>query len=57
MNLFLRIAGGHSADGVLINDVVKYSRMFEGTYFITYKDKGELFDIIVKHVVEIKEVK
>ena len=60
MLLALQIARGHSADMVLIDNVVVYQKLDnEGTYAVTYEDpnaNNKLFDIYIKHVTEIKEV-
>lgn len=60
MLIVAKIEDGHSADMVMIDNVKSYMDIGEGTYCITYRDpnhNNELFDIFVKHVTEIKEVR
>ncbi len=60
MLLLIKIEKGHSADMVMIDNVTSYLCLGNGMYGITYKDPKqnyELFDIIIKHVAEIKEVR
>lgn len=60
MSLFLKIKNGYSANGVVINNVVSYKELGNENVLVTYKDPNhnyEMFDIVIKHVEEIKEVK
>ena len=59
MLIFAKFEQGHSADMILIDNVVSYLPVGKNSYVVTYKDpkhNNELFDIIIKHVIEIKEV-
>lgn len=56
MDLLLVIKNGHSADAVLIGNVVSYTQKDKNAYSITYKERGELFDINIKHVLKVREV-
>lgn len=58
MDLFFKIEQGHSAEGVIIGNVVKYVPMDKQCkhYLVTYKDKGELYDVCISHVESIEEV-
>ena len=57
MTLILKIKQGHSAEAIVISGVLAYQQTTADTYFITYRDKGELWDIVVKEVQEVKEVR
>ena len=60
MLLLVKINPGHSADMVMIDNVTSYLCLGNGMYGITYKDpnqNNQLFDIVIKHVAEIKEVR
>ena len=56
MDLLVKFQKGYSADAIIIGNVVEYHKQEADRYLITYKDKGELWDIILKHVEQIKEV-
>ena len=59
MLLVVKIENGHSADIVVVDNVTSYTPLGNGMLAVTYKDPKhnyELFDIIIKHVSEIKEV-
>ena len=60
MLILAKFESGHSADAIMIDNVTEYKCLGKGMYIITYKEPKqnyELFDIIIKHVAEIKEVK
>lgn len=60
MLIVAKIETGHSADMVMIDNVTSYLCLGNKAYVITYKDpkhNNELFDIFIKHVAEIKEVR
>lgn len=60
MLLLLKIEQNHSADAVMVDNVTSYLCLGNGMYGITYKDpnkNNQLFDIVIKHVAEIKEVR
>ena len=51
---------GHSADMILIDNVFSYICLGDGDYVVTYEDPKqdyEMFDITLKHVTKIKEVR
>lgn len=58
MYLLFKIEDGHSADAVLIGNVVDYKPMDKAckNWIVTYIDKGELMDICVGHVTHVEEV-
>lgn len=56
MDLVVKFEKGYSADAIIIGNVVEYYQQDDGNYLVVYKDKGELWDIVLKHVEEIKEV-
>lgn len=58
MDLLFKIEPGHSAEAVLIGNVVSYVPMDRQCkhYLVTYKDKGELWDVCIDHVQSIEEV-
>lgn len=60
MTLLLKIERGYSADAIVIGNVVSYIYLGDSDYMITYEDPQrdyEMFDITIKHVTEIKEVR
>lgn len=58
MDLLFKIEPGHSAEAVLIGNVVSYVPMDRQCkhYLVTYKDKGELWDVCIDHVQSVEEV-
>ena len=58
VTLLFKIESGHSADAVMIGNVVEYVPMDKSNkfYLVTYKDKGELLDICINHVTSVEEV-
>ena len=58
MTLLFKIEKGHSADAVMIGGVVSYVPMDKSNkfYLVTYKDKGELYDVCIDHVISVEEV-
>ena len=59
MDLLFKIESGHSADAILIGNVVSYVPMDKQCkhYLVTYRDKGELWDVCIDHVQSVEEVK
>lgn len=58
MDLLFKIESGHSADAILIGNVVSYVPMDKNNkfYLVTYKDKGQLWDVCIDHVEKVEEV-
>ena len=60
MILLVKIEQNHSANAVMVDNVTSYLCLGNSMYGITYKDpnkNNQLFDIVIKHVAEIKEVR
>lgn len=60
MLILAKFESGHSADAIIINNVVSYICLGDGDYMVTYeepKQNYDLFDITLKHVTELKEVR
>lgn len=60
MLILAKFESGHSADAIIIDNVVSYICLGDGDYMVTYEDPKQnydLFDITLKHVTELKEVR
>lgn len=60
MAILAKFESGHSADAIIIDNVVSYICLGDGDYMVTYEDPKQnydLFDITLKHVTELKEVR
>ena len=60
MLILAKFESGHSADAIIIDNVVSYICLGDGDYMVTYeepKQNYDLFDITLKHVTELKEVR
>ena len=60
MLILAKFESGHSADAIIIDNVVSYICLGDGDYMVTYEDQKQnydLFDITLKHVTELKEVR
>ena len=57
MDLLIKIRDGHSLDAIAIGNVVEYCSTKRGEYIFVYKDSGMLWDITIKNVEYIEEVR
>ena len=60
MLILAKFESGHSADAIIIDNVVSYICLGDGDYMVTYEEPEQnydLFDITLKHVTELKEVR
>lgn len=60
MLLLLKIKPKLNTEAVMIDNVKSYTEIGKGTYCVTYRDpnhENELFDVFIRHVTKIEEVK